>query len=116
MTESASAPGSAIGRVVQVNRSPGGVPKLPVAEARIGRHGLDGDAHHHDTLHGGPHRAVCLMAIEAIERVRADGHSGVGPGSVGENLTTDGIELSLLEVGARLAIGADVVLEISGPA
>ncbi|MEA2548012.1 MAG: hypothetical protein QOE42_610 [Chloroflexota bacterium] len=114
--DSASARGSATGRVVQVNRSPGGVPKLPVAEARIGRDGLDGDAHNHDTVHGGPHRAVCLMAIEAIERVRADGHSGVGPGSVGENLTTAGIELSLLDVGARLAIGDEVVLEISAPA
>ncbi|MEO5941555.1 MAG: MOSC domain-containing protein, partial [Candidatus Limnocylindrales bacterium] len=75
-----------------------------------------GDAHHHDAVHGGPHRAVCLLASEAIERVRADGHSGVGPGSVGENLTTTGIELALLPVGARLAIGDEVVLEISGPA
>ena len=107
---------SAIGRVVQVNLSPGGVPKLPVAEARVGRDGLDGDAHHHDAVHGGPHRAVCLLASEVIERVRADGHPGVGPGSVGENLTTVGIELSLREVGARLAVGDVVVLEISGPA
>jgi MOSC domain-containing protein YiiM/GNAT superfamily N-acetyltransferase len=114
MTETTSGP--AVGRVVQVNLSPGGVPKLPVAEARVGRDGLDGDAHHHDAVHGGPHRAVCLMASEAIERVRSDGHRGVEPGSVGENLTTAGIELSLLEVGARLAIGDQVVLEISGPA
>lgn len=114
MTEAAPAP--AIGRVLQVNISPGGVPKRPVAEARVGRDGLDGDAHHHDAVHGGPHRAVCLLASEAIERVRADGHPKVGPGSVGENLTTAGIELSLLHVGARLAIGDEVVLEISGPA
>ena len=104
------------GRVVQVNVSSGGVPKLAVAEARIGLDGLDGDAHHHDAVHGGPHRAVCLFAIEAIDRVRADGHPGVRPGSVGENLTTEGIELALLPVGARLAIGDEVVLEISGPA
>ena len=104
------------GRVVRVNVSPGGVPKLPVAEARVGRDGLDGDAHHHDTVHGGPHRAISLFAIEAIERVRADGHSGVGPGSVGENLTTEGIEIALLPVGARLAVGDGVILEISGPA
>lgn len=104
------------GRVVQVNLSPGGVPKLPVGEAWVGPNGLNGDAHHHDAVHGGPHRAVCLLALEAIERVRADGHLGVGPGSVGENLTTEGIELSLLQVGARLAIGGEVVLEISGPA
>ncbi len=104
------------GRVVHVNVSPGGVPKLPVAQARAGRDGLAGDAHDHDAVHGGPHRAVCLFASEAIERVRADGHPGVGPGAVGENLTTEGIELSRLAVGTRLAVGPDVVLEISGPA
>jgi MOSC domain-containing protein YiiM/ribosomal protein S18 acetylase RimI-like enzyme len=104
------------GRVLQVNVSPGGVPKLPVAAARVGRDGLDGDAHHHDSVHGGPHRAVSLFASEAIERVRADGHEGVGPGAVGENLTTAGIELALLAVGARLAVGDEVILEISGPA
>jgi MOSC domain-containing protein YiiM/ribosomal protein S18 acetylase RimI-like enzyme len=104
------------GRVVQVNLSPGGVPKLPVAEARVGRDGLVGDAHDHAAVHGGPHRAVCLFAIEAIERVRDDGHSGVGPGAVGENLTTAGIELALLAIGTRLAVGEEVVLEISGPA
>ncbi len=107
---------AADGRVVQVNVSPGGVPKLPIAEARVGRQGLDGDAHDHAAVHGGPHRAVCLLAMEAIERVRADGHPGVEPGAVGENLTTEGIELALLPVGARLAVGAEVVLEISGPA
>src|SRR5215210_8818005 len=104
------------GRVVQVNVSPGGVPKLPVDEARVARMGLEGDRHDHDRVHGGPHRAVALFAIEAIERVRADGHPGVGPGAVGENLTTAGIELSLLPVGARLMIGSEVVLEISSPA
>jgi MOSC domain-containing protein YiiM/ribosomal protein S18 acetylase RimI-like enzyme len=104
------------GRVLQVNVSPGGVPKLPVAEARVGRDGLEGDAHDHHAVHGGPHRAVCLFASEAIGRVRADGHDGVGPGSVGENVTTEGIELALLPVGARLAVGDEVVLEISGPA
>lgn len=107
---------AATGRVLEVNVSPGGVPKLPVAQARIVRDGLVGDAHHHDAVHGGPHRAVCLFASEAIERVRADGHPAVGPGAVGENLTTTGIEIALLPVGARLAIGDEVVLEISGPA
>jgi MOSC domain-containing protein YiiM/GNAT superfamily N-acetyltransferase len=103
------------GRVVQVNVSPGGVPKSPVAEARVGRLGLDGDAHDHDHVHGGPHRAVALLGLEAIERVRADGHA-IAPGAVGENLTTAGIELSLLPVGTRLAIGDDVLLELASPA
>jgi MOSC domain-containing protein YiiM/ribosomal protein S18 acetylase RimI-like enzyme len=104
------------GRVIRVNVSPGGVPKQSVDEIHVGRDGLAGDGHDHDAVHGGPHRAVCLFAVEAIERVRADGHPGVVAGAVGENLTTEGIELSLLPVGARLAVGAEVVLEISGPA
>jgi len=54
------------GRVLQVNVSPGGVPKLPVAEASIGPDGIDGDAHHHDAVHGGPHRAISLFANEAM--------------------------------------------------
>jgi len=109
-------PGRVDGRVVQVNVSPGGVPKRPVATARVGPLGLDGDAHDHSWVHGGPHRAVALFGIEAIQRVQADGHPGVVPGAVGENLTTEGIELARLPVGTRLAVGADVVLEISGPA
>src|SRR4051794_27053402 len=104
------------GRVIQINTSPGGVPKHAVAEARVRRLGLEGDAHDHDWVHGGPHRAVSLFAIEAIDRVRADGHPGVVPGAAGENLTTEGIELARLPLGSRLAIGDQVVLEISGPA
>jgi MOSC domain-containing protein YiiM/GNAT superfamily N-acetyltransferase len=103
------------GRVLQVNVSPGGVPKLPVERAWVGELGLDGDRHHHDTVHGGPHRAVALLAIEAIERVQADGHP-IEPGSVGENLTTIGIELATLAPGTRLAIGDQLVLEIASPA
>ena len=103
------------GRVLQVNVSLGGVPKLPVDRAWVGEQGLDGDAHRHRYVHGGPHRAVSLLGIEAIERVQADGHP-IEPGSVGENLTTTGIELSRLPIGTRLAIGERLVLELSGAA
>jgi MOSC domain-containing protein YiiM/GNAT superfamily N-acetyltransferase len=103
-----------VGRVLRVNVSPGGVPKLPVERAHVGPLGLAGDAHNDDTDHGGPHRAVALLAIEAIRRVAAEGHP-IFPGSCGENLTTEGIELALLPVGSRLAIGERLVLEISKP-
>jgi len=102
----------ATGRVTHVNVSAGGVPKLPVPEARVGRYGLDGDGHNEPTVHGGPHRAVCLYSIEAIERLQAEGHP-VEPGGVGENLTTAGVEWSLLPVGTRARIGADVLLELA---
>jgi MOSC domain-containing protein YiiM/GNAT superfamily N-acetyltransferase len=110
-----SQPGAPDGRVLQVNVSAGGVPKLPVPEARVGPLGLDGDRHRANTVHGGPLRAVCLLGIEVIERLQAEGHP-IEPGSVGENLTTSGLELARLPAGTRVAIGDDVLLEITAPA
>lgn len=103
------------GRVLQVNVSTGGVPKLPVPSARVTRMGLDGDRQRDETVHGGPHRAVSILGIEAIRRVAAEGHP-IGPGTTGENLTTEGFDVSLLPTGTRLEIGDDVVLELLAPA
>lgn len=103
------------GRVLQVNVSAGGIPKLPVDEAWVGRLGLSGDGHNNQTVHGGPHRAVCLFAIEAIERLHAEGHP-VEAGGVGENLTTAGVEWPLLAIGTRARIGDQLLLEISDTA
>lgn len=102
----------ASGRILQVSVSPGGVPKLPVERAWVGVLGLEGDAHRENTVHGGPHQAVCLYGIEAIERLQSEGHP-VEPGSVGENLTTSGIEWSLLPVGARARVGEELELEVA---
>ncbi len=102
----------AAGRVLQVNISRGGVPKLPVASAWVGPLGLEGDDHADRAEHGGPHRAVCLYSIEAIRRVQADGHP-IFPGSAGENLTLEGIELGELGIGDRLAVGEQLTLEVA---
>lgn len=102
------------GRLLRVNVSNGGVPKLPVDAARITTYGVEGDRQASETVHGGPHRAVAILGMEAIRRVAAEGHP-IGPGTTGENLTTEGFDVSLLRPGTRLAIGEDVVLEISQP-
>jgi MOSC domain-containing protein YiiM/GNAT superfamily N-acetyltransferase len=102
----------ATGRVLQVNVSNGGVPKLPVDRAWVGTLGLTTDKHRENTVHGGPHRAVCVYGIEAIERLQSEGHP-VEPGSVGENLTTSGIEWSLLPLGSRARVGATLELEVA---
>ena len=102
------------GRLLQVNVSDGGVPKLPVDAARITILGVEGDRQGSETVHGGPHRAVAILGIEAIRRVAAEGHP-IAPGTTGENLTTEGFDVSALPVGTRLAIGDEVVLEISQP-
>jgi|GEM_PF-335954 len=102
------------GQVVQVNVSAGGVPKLPVETAWVDELGLQGDRHNEPTVHGGPYRAVCLFGVEAIERVRAEGHP-IQPGGAGENLTTSGIEWSEQAPGTRVEIGERLVLELTTP-
>jgi MOSC domain-containing protein YiiM/GNAT superfamily N-acetyltransferase len=100
------------GRVLQVSVSGGGVPKRPVERAWVGAYGLEGDAHRENTVHGGPHRAVCLFGIEVIERLQSEGHP-IEPGGAGENLTTSGIEWSLLPIGTRARVGDQLELEVS---
>jgi MOSC domain-containing protein YiiM/SAM-dependent methyltransferase len=92
------------GVVLSVNTSPGGVPKRPVAWTRIRVGGLDGDGHANPRVHGGPLQDVCLLAFEAIERIRADGHQAF-PGAYGENLTLAGLDWAALRAGDRLEIG-----------
>ena len=106
-------PGEARGHVVQVNVSDGGVPKLPVRSARVSRGGLAGDRQRDLRYHGGVNRAVCCLALEVIERLRAEGHP-IAPGTTGENLTLAGLDWSRAKVGARLAFDGGVELEITG--
>jgi MOSC domain-containing protein YiiM len=70
--------------------------------------GLAGDAH----ADGGSHRQVSLLAIESINKMRSLGFD-VGPGDFAENLTCQGVELASLPVGTRLAVGEEVILEIT---
>jgi MOSC domain-containing protein YiiM len=101
-----------VGRVVQINISPGGVPKLPVASARVTREGLTGDAHRDAEHHGGPERAVCLYAMEAIAALQSEGHPIV-PGSIGENLTVQGLDWAAVAPGTILGVGEHVILQIT---
>jgi MOSC domain-containing protein YiiM/GNAT superfamily N-acetyltransferase len=114
MIDERAAP-AAVGRLLRINVSGGGVPKRAVPAARVERLGVVGDRHNELGEHGGPLRAVSLFALEAIHRVAAEGHP-LEPGGAGENLTTECIELSLLPVGTVLEIGDDVRLELTGAA
>ena len=102
------------GTIASVNISAGGVPKRPVGQAFVGSLGLEGDGHRSPS-HGGPDKAVSLLAAEAIGRVVADGHAGF-PGAFGENLTVRGIDWGALGPGDVLEIGDRLVLELTKPA
>ena len=99
----------------QLNCSDGGVPKRAVAEAELTTTGLVGDRQAHPLIHGGPERALCLYALEVILALQAEGHP-IYPGSDGENVTVAGLDWAQLAPGARLALGAEVVIEITKPA
>ena len=99
-------------RIVQLSVSNGGVPKKAVESVRVTALGLEGDAHRNREHHGGPERAVCLFAMETIRALQAEGHPLV-PGTLGENVTLEGLDWSAVQPGARVRLGAEVVVEIT---
>ena len=100
------------GRIVQINVSPGGVPKRPVPRARVLRSGLEGDAHRNRELHGGPDRALCLFSLERIEDLHAEVHR-VEPGTLGENLTVSGLDWPRVQPGDVYRLGEEVLVQIT---
>ena len=82
-------------------------PKKNVGEGYLREgYGLEGDVHA-----GLSEREVSLLDRESIERIN-EGHGiGAGPGDFAENLTIQGIDLTLLPLGARLRAG-EAVLEV----
>jgi len=58
-------------------------------------------------------RQVHLIHAELHDELRAVGFT-VRPGELGENVTTRGVNLLALPVGARLYLGGDAVVEVTG--
>jgi len=86
-------------------------------------HGVEGDAHAGKTVKhlsrilkfgNAPNlRQVHLIHQELFEELRAAGFA-VSPGQMGENVTTAGVDLLNLPRGARLHLGDDAVIEVTG--
>jgi MOSC domain-containing protein YiiM len=74
--------------------------------------GLEGDAHRDLKHHGGPERALCLFPLEHIRILQTEGHT-VAPGSIGENLTVEGLDWERVTPGARLELGNEVLIEVT---
>lgn len=92
------------GTVAQINSSTGGVPKVSVGRATVGRRGLEGDSQAARMHHGRPWQALCLWSADVIDGLRAEGHP-IEAGSAGENLTLQGLDWSRLRAGSVLEIG-----------
>jgi MOSC domain-containing protein YiiM len=93
------------GTLVQLNTSPGGIPKTSILSAQVTEAGVEGDWQTNRKVHGGPDRAICLYSVELYDALRKDGID-LQPGAVGENFTTSGVDLQSIGIGSKLRVGA----------
>lgn len=104
-----------------VRRVASAIHKQPVHEAvEVRKLGIVGDEQADRRLHGGLDKAVYAYPIEhysfwtAQRAVFLKREEALAPGSMGENLTLEGLTEQDVWVGDRLAIGT-VLLEVSEP-
>jgi len=113
------------GRVFAVSQSPShSMSKWNGTEIRlVAGVGVDGDAHsgatvqHLSRVAQNPNqpnlRQVHLIHHELHEELRPRGFD-IAPGQMGENITTEGVDLLALPTGTRLQVGDEAVIEITG--
>lgn len=113
------------GRVVAVSASPThSFSKFPTAQITLLTGlGVEGDAHcgstvkHRSRVERDPTqpnlRQVHLVHAELFEELAAKGFS-VGPGQLGENITTRGVDLLILPVDTELRIGSSTIVRLTG--
>ena len=85
--------------------------------------GVEGDAHLGVTVKHRYHaaknpdapnlRQVHLIHAELFDELREKGFT-ITPGAIGENVTTRGIDLLALPCGARLRLGEEAIVEVTG--
>jgi len=99
------------GTILQINVSPGGIPKRPIPEATVTPGGIFGDSWTHPDIHGGTNKAVLIITSEGIAELAAQGYS-LYPGALGENLTTQGLDRRQMRPGQRYQAG-EALLELT---
>jgi len=97
--------------ILQVNISPGGLPKTPIDSGFIDALGVHGDLHDHPQFHGGPRKAVLIIASEVVDELARRGYP-VFYGALGENLTTRGFDVRDVRIGDTIRAGG-AMLEVT---
>lgn len=91
------------------------IDKRPVVgRVQIRRLGVDGDQQYDTRNHGGPDQAVYAYAAEDARWWAEELDRDVPPGSFGENLTTEGVDVTGAVIGERWRIGS-VLLQVRSP-
>lgn len=79
----------------------------------VGASGLAGDAVCDLRHHGGNDQAVYAVAREDLDDWGRELGRPLASGSFGENLTTEGLDVSGARIGERWRVGSEVVLEVT---
>jgi molybdopterin adenylyltransferase len=85
-----------------------GTAKSPVDSVRITSSGIETDAHS-----GNWHRQVSLLDNESIAEFASVNGFTINPGDFGENITTEGIDISLLVAGSIISGPGNLRLEVA---
>jgi len=112
-------------RVESVNVSAGHTLRKPgrLSIRLVEGHGVEGDAHAGRTVkhRSRVRRDATRPNLRQVHLIHAELHAElaeqgftVGPGDMGENVTTRGVDLLGLPTGARLRLGSDAVVEVTG--
>jgi MOSC domain-containing protein YiiM len=101
------------GSIIQVNTSFGGLPKRAISRGFITPLGIEGDMHAHPAIHGGPLKAILIIASEVVDELTGRGYP-LFYGALGENLTTRGLTIRNLRIGDQIRAGG-ALLEITRP-
>ena len=103
------------GKIFSINFSETkGVSKEAIGEGRLVENfGLEQDAHSGPGL-----KQVSLLAIESIKKQAQCPKAKkkditLGPGDFAENITTEGLNLAQLNIGTKVKVGKEAILEIS---
>jgi MOSC domain-containing protein YiiM len=89
--------------------------KTPVeGRVKVRHDNLEGDRQADLTVHGGPDKAVYAYAIEETRAWEEELGRELGAGAFGENLTTEGVDVSGAVLGERWRIGT-TLLEVVQP-
>ncbi|MEO1168027.1 MAG: MOSC domain-containing protein [Pseudomonadota bacterium] len=112
-------------KVIAVSRKAAhGIAKLNVDSIRlVAGHGVEGDAHcgttvqHRSRVAQNPDqpnlRQVHLIHAELFDELAGKGFA-VAPGDMGENITTQGLDLLALPAGTELVLGESARIRITG--
>lgn len=90
--------------------------RVPVRPAGVAGVGVEGDQVVDSEHHGGRDQAVYAYAAEDREWWSGELGRHLAPGSFGQNIDTDGLEVTGAVIGERWSVGDDgLVLEVTSP-